>query len=124
MCVHASKLLCVFVFLRHELDQLWSRVQTLEEERTKPAQVELSSLPLTKPENHEDTGGTEKHEEAKEELGDEVWGADLKKTSKNSLQKDREKAARIIQTNWREHRNRVSNTQCTSNIFSYDRYST
>ncbi|XP_076004133.1 IQ domain-containing protein E [Genypterus blacodes] len=113
-----------------ELDQLRSRIQTLEEERTKPAQVGLSSPPLATPERQEDTEvtqrdaegtethedteaiqrdaeGTETHEEAKEEeLGDEACGSDSKRKSKKNLKKDREKAARTIQTSWRDHRNR------------------
>ncbi|KAF7663434.1 hypothetical protein LDENG_00209660 [Lucifuga dentata] len=100
---------------KHEVEQLWSRIQALEEERSKPAEVELSSLSPTTPENDKNTkareremGGKEKQEEPKkEEEGDEVWGADLeKKRSKNGLQNERQKAARIIQTKWREHRNR------------------
>lgn len=89
---------------------MWARIQTLEE---RSAQAELSSLSATSPEDKEDTqagagleegqerdtGGTEE----KEGEGDEELGTDAET-------KDREKAALVIQTSWREHRNRVCNT--------------
>ncbi|KAM3864626.1 LOW QUALITY PROTEIN: IQ domain-containing protein E [Diretmus argenteus] len=103
---------------KQELEQLWVRIQTLEEERSKPAPVELSS-PSTTPENHENTQtregpeegekrpteDEEKQEEPKEEpksAGD----AEEKRWSEDRWRKEREKAARIIQTNWREHSDR------------------
>lgn len=97
----------MFVFLRQELDQLWVRIQTLED-RSK-AQSELSPLSATLHEDTQagagleegeerDTGGQKKEEEDDEELG------------KDAEKKEREKAAFVIQTNWREHRNRVCNT--------------
>ncbi|XP_044046585.1 IQ domain-containing protein E isoform X2 [Siniperca chuatsi] len=92
---------------KQELDQLWARIQTLED-RSTPAQAELTSLSATSPKDNEDTqagagleegeerdtGGKEKEEERDEEL------------SRDAEKKDREKAALVIQTNWREHRNR------------------
>lgn len=102
----------MFVFLRQELDQLWTRIQTLED-RSKPARAELSSVSATSPEDNEDTqvaAGPEEGEErdmggkeGKEEEGDEELSTDTGK-------KEREKAAMVIQTNWREHRNRVCHT--------------
>lgn len=98
------------MFLRQELDQLWARIQTLEE---RSAQAELSAVSATSPEDKEDTqagAGLEEGEERdtggteeKEGGGDEGLGADAEK-------KGREKAALVIQTSWREHRNRVCNT--------------
>lgn len=90
---------------------MYARIQTLED-RSKSAQAELSAVSATSPEDHEDTqtgagleegeerdtGGKEEKEE--EEEGDEELGTDAEK-------KDREEAALVIQTNWREHRNRV-----------------
>lgn len=98
-------------FLRQELDQLLERIQTLED-RSQPAQAELSSLSATSPEDNEDTqavAGLEEGEQRdtggkeKEGEGDGELGTDAEK-------KEREKAALAIQTNWREHRNRVCNT--------------
>ncbi|XP_038568819.1 IQ domain-containing protein E [Micropterus salmoides] len=88
---------------KQELDQLWVRIQTLED-RSK-AQSELSPLSATLHEDTQagagleegeerDTGGQKKEEEDDEELG------------KDAEKKEREKAAFVIQTNWREHRNR------------------
>ncbi|XP_074485831.1 IQ domain-containing protein E isoform X1 [Sebastes fasciatus] len=91
---------------KQELDQLCARIQTLED-RSKPAQAELSSLSSL--EIHEDfqtgagleegeerdTGG----EEEKEVEEDEKLGTDAEK-------KEREKATLVIQTKWRKHRNR------------------
>ncbi|XP_070845910.1 IQ domain-containing protein E isoform X1 [Chaetodon trifascialis] len=93
---------------KQELDQLWARIQTLED-RSQPAKAELSSVSATSPEDNEDTrvaAGREEGEERdtggkgeKEEEGDEELGADAEK-------KERETAASVIQTNWRGHRNR------------------
>ncbi|XP_054460638.1 IQ domain-containing protein E isoform X2 [Anoplopoma fimbria] len=88
---------------KEELDQLLARIQTVED-RSKHAQAELSSLSATSPEDHEDTkagAGLEEgdergaggREEEKEGGGDEEL-------------KEREKSALVIQTNWRQHRNR------------------
>lgn len=104
------------VFLRQELDQLQARIQTLED-RSKLPQAEPSSLSATSSEVNEDTQaasglqeGEEKDtggKEEKEEEGVEEVGTDTEKTK-------REKAALVIQTNWKEHRNRVCYTtqQC------------
>nr|XP_046226830.1 IQ domain-containing protein E [Scatophagus argus] len=88
---------------KQEVDQLRARIQTLEDQ-PKCAQAELSSLSTTSPEDNEDTAGVEEGqqrdtggEEEKGDEGDEQPGAE---------KKEREKAALVIQTNWREHRNR------------------
>ncbi|TKS68532.1 IQ domain-containing protein E [Collichthys lucidus] len=89
-----------------KLDELLARIQTLED-KSKSAQAELSSLSATSPKDNEDTheaeAGLEEEEErdarGKEEKGDEESGREAGK-------KEREKAALVIQTNWREHRNR------------------
>ncbi|XP_029315645.1 IQ domain-containing protein E [Cottoperca gobio] len=75
---------------KQEWDQLWTRIQTLEDE-CKPAQAELPSLSAASPEEggERDTGGKAE----KEGEGD-------------AENKQREKATLVIQTNWREHRNR------------------
>ncbi|XP_035515204.1 IQ domain-containing protein E isoform X1 [Morone saxatilis] len=91
---------------KQELDQLWVRIQTLED-GSKPAQAELCSLSGTSPEDKDsqtgagleeggerDAGGKEQEGEGDEELGTDAE------------QKEKEKAALVIQTNWREHRNR------------------
>ncbi|XP_076583788.1 IQ domain-containing protein E [Chaetodon auriga] len=93
---------------KQELDQLWARIQALED-RSKPAQDELSSVSATSPEDNEDTrfaAGREEGEERdaggkqdKEEQGEEELGT-------NTEKKKREKAALVIQANWRGHRNR------------------
>ncbi|KAG8014619.1 IQ domain-containing protein E [Nibea albiflora] len=95
---------------KQELDELLARIQTLED-KSKSAQAELSSLSATSPKDTEDTGeagaGPEEEEERdtrgkeeKEEEGDEELGTEAEK-------KKREEAALVIQTNWREHRNRA-----------------
>ncbi|KAM4584526.1 IQ domain-containing protein E isoform 2-T2 [Odontesthes bonariensis] len=82
---------------RRELEELWARIQTLEEDKSKLAQAELSSPPpppLSTAESREeegeqrDTGCKKKGADRDEDLGMKV----------------REKAALIIQTNWRQHR--------------------
>ncbi|XP_056266014.1 IQ domain-containing protein E isoform X3 [Pseudoliparis swirei] len=89
---------------QQELAQFLARIQTLEE-RSKPAQAELPSLPGTSPEGHEDTrvgAGPEEGDErltgSREEEEEGGGGEELKR--------EREKSALVIQTNWREHRNR------------------
>ncbi|XP_028260690.1 IQ domain-containing protein E [Parambassis ranga] len=88
---------------KRELEQLWVRIQTLEEEKSKPAQVELSSLCPTTTGSHNETQGRAGLEEGEQrDTGckkEEAEGDDAKR-------KDTEKAAVVIQTNWREHRNR------------------
>lgn len=100
----------LFVPLRQELDKLRARIQTLED-RSKPAQAEPSSVSASSPEDNEDAqdgaGVGEEREtgskEEKEGAGDEELGTD-------AGMQQREKAALVIQTHWREHRNRVGNT--------------
>ncbi|XP_023122554.2 IQ domain-containing protein E [Amphiprion ocellaris] len=95
---------------KQELGQLWARIRTLEENRSKSAQAELSSSlsPTTSnKESQEDTqgrAGLEEGEERdtrckeKEAEGDELCT--------EAEMKEREKAALVIQKNWRQHRNR------------------
>ncbi|XP_069023565.1 IQ domain-containing protein E isoform X1 [Embiotoca jacksoni] len=94
---------------KQELEQLWGRIQTLEEDRNKGSQAELSSPSPTMAESHQDTQGRAGLEEeegrdtgCKEEegvKGDEELGTDAKKNAK-------ERAVSVIQRNWRKHRNR------------------
>ncbi|XP_071765465.2 IQ domain-containing protein E [Centroberyx gerrardi] len=106
---------------KQELEQLWVRIQTLEEDRSKPAGAELSSFSPTTPETHDDTQGREgleegeerqtegkeKQGESKEEQGQQILGTEVeKRRNEDRWKKKREKAARTIQTNWREHRDR------------------
>ncbi|KAM4594483.1 IQ domain-containing protein E isoform 3-T3 [Fundulus diaphanus] len=93
---------------RQELEQLLTRIQTLEEDRSKLVQAEVGSPPPTMAERLEDTvprAGQEEEEERaagceeKGEEGEESPGTDNEMTKK-------EKAALIIQTNWRRHRQR------------------
>ncbi|XP_017282879.1 IQ domain-containing protein E [Kryptolebias marmoratus] len=98
---------------RQELEQLLARIQTLEEDGHKLVRAELSSPPPTVAGSHEDTqsGANQEEEEEEEEErdtgrikekgveGDDESGADAE-------MKEREKAALIIQTNWRQHRQR------------------
>ncbi|XP_022594020.1 IQ domain-containing protein E [Seriola dumerili] len=101
---------------KQELEQLWVRIRSLEDDKIKPALAELSSPSATTAGDHEDSlgrsGQTETEERddgSTEKEGDR--GEDLdrnveEKGSEKRQHKEREKAARIIQTNWREHRNR------------------
>ncbi|XP_047220180.1 IQ domain-containing protein E isoform X2 [Girardinichthys multiradiatus] len=91
---------------RQELEQLLSRIVTLEEDRRKIVQAEVCSTPPTITEHLEDaqhrTGQEEEEERApghqeKGEEEEEALGMDAEMTKK-------EKAASIIQTNWRQHR--------------------
>lgn len=100
----------LFVSLRQELDQLRARIQTLED-GSEPAHAEPSSASASSPEDNEGAQdgagvGEERETGSKEEeegAGDEEMGTD-------AGMREREKAALVIQTHWREHRNRVGNT--------------
>ncbi|XP_075947680.1 IQ domain-containing protein E isoform X1 [Anarhichas minor] len=85
-----------------ELDQLWARIQTLDD-RSKPAQAELPSLSAASPEDHKDTPAGAGPEEADER---DTKGREEKEGGGDEEKKEREKSASVIQTNWREHRNR------------------
>ncbi|GAA6221643.1 IQ domain-containing protein E [Lates japonicus] len=101
---------------KEELEQLWARIQTLEDDKLKPAQAELSSLSPTTAVDREDSpsrSGVKEGEEGDAESGEkegeryEDLGGDAEeKRSVRRQHEEREKAARAIQTNWREHRNR------------------
>ncbi|XP_029996979.1 IQ domain-containing protein E isoform X2 [Sphaeramia orbicularis] len=103
---------------KQEMEKLWVRIQTLEEGRDQTAQTEQPSPSPTMSESHEDTeargGDVEegkdksiKEEELKKgQQGEQDLAADAEKRSENRQQKERERAARIIQTNWREHSSR------------------
>ncbi|XP_026214848.1 IQ domain-containing protein E isoform X2 [Anabas testudineus] len=101
---------------KHELEQLWLRIQTVEEDQIKPAQAELFSLSAATADQLEDTqvrsgqeGGEEKGIGSRQKEGnkDRKLGKDVEKRKNEKSQNyKREKAANIIQTNWKEHRNR------------------
>ncbi|KAM7394571.1 hypothetical protein PAMP_021362 [Pampus punctatissimus] len=88
---------------KQELEQLTVRIQTLEEDRSKLAQAEVSSLSPTTQENQEDTQDRADVEEGEET---DTGGKEKEEGAEKRRQKKREKAASIIQTNWREYRNR------------------
>ncbi|XP_040891091.1 IQ domain-containing protein E isoform X2 [Toxotes jaculatrix] len=100
---------------KQELEQLWVRIRTLEHDKIKATQTEVSSLSATAVDHEDslgrsglkegeerDTGGRDKEGERDDDLVRNV----KKKKSEKRQHKKREKAARIIQTNWREHRDR------------------
>ncbi|XP_026158478.1 IQ domain-containing protein E isoform X2 [Mastacembelus armatus] len=100
---------------KQELEQLWARIQILEGDQIKPAQAELSSVSASAEGDHRDTqdrsdlkAGETKGTVGREKQGtkEEALGRNVEKRSEKRQHKDREKAARIIQTNWREHRTR------------------
>ncbi|XP_038141259.1 IQ domain-containing protein E isoform X2 [Cyprinodon tularosa] len=85
---------------RQELEQLLTRVQTLEDDRSKLVKAEVCLPPPTVEEHLEDAqhrAGQEEEEE--KEKGEEAQRMDAEMAKK-------EKAALIIQTNWRRHRHR------------------
>lgn len=75
-------------------------IQTLED-RIKPAQAELSSLSATSPED------TQALRAGLEEGGERDAGGKEGKEELGTEKKERERAALVIQRNWREHRKRV-----------------
>ncbi|KAM4603761.1 IQ domain-containing protein E [Polymixia lowei] len=108
---------------KQELEQLWLRIQALEEDRSKPAPVEPSpsspSAPekqgstkavggLAEGEEEEEAGGREKQQDLTDEQGEQRSKANVedKIRSEDRWKKEREKAASTIQTSWREHRER------------------
>uniref|UniRef100_A0A667WX92 IQ motif containing E n=1 Tax=Myripristis murdjan TaxID=586833 RepID=A0A667WX92_9TELE len=106
---------------KQELEQLWVRIQALEEDRDKPAPSEFpSSSPIT-PESHEESQASVRQEEGREkddegkdkrweqkiEQGEEISGTYTEEKPRNEdTWKERDKAACIIQKNWRDHRER------------------
>ncbi|KAM6939474.1 IQ domain-containing protein E [Xenentodon cancila] len=92
-----------------ELEQLWARIQTLEDDRSKVAQPKLSSPPPTITESHEHPQRRADQEEGEERVsGCTEKGAegDEEELGIDAEMKERERAALIIQTNWRQHRQR------------------
>ncbi|KAM9770858.1 IQ domain-containing protein E [Menidia menidia] len=92
---------------RQELQEVWARIQTLEEDRSKTTQAEAPTRPpLTGPESQEDTRSRAGQEAGEErDTGSKKKGADGdKELGIDAEMKVREKAALIIQTNWRQHR--------------------
>ncbi|XP_022064628.2 IQ domain-containing protein E [Acanthochromis polyacanthus] len=91
---------------KRELEQLWARIRTLEESRSESAELSPSLSPTTSnKESQEDTqgrAGLEEGEERdtrckeKEAEGDELC---------TEAETKERKAALVIQTNWRQHRN-------------------
>ncbi|XP_028995464.1 IQ domain-containing protein E isoform X2 [Betta splendens] len=103
---------------KHELEQLWLRIQTVEQDKIKPEHAELSPLCATTADRLKDTqvrSGQKDREEKqsrhrlKEGNRDRYLGRVEEKKRNERIQDDkkkREKAASIIQTKWRAHRNR------------------
>ncbi|XP_041839908.1 IQ domain-containing protein E isoform X2 [Melanotaenia boesemani] len=91
---------------RQELEQSWARIRTLEEDRSKLAQTELPSPTMAESyENAQHRAGQEEGE--KKDTGCKEKGMDGEEESQiDAEMKEREKAALIIQTNWRWHRQR------------------
>lgn len=98
----------VFVFLRQELDQLWTRIKTLED-KGKPAEAELPSLSATSPEDTRAGTGLDEGEEMDTGVKEDKGGEGDEELGTDAGNKEREKATLVIQTYWREHRNRVCN---------------
>ncbi|XP_032384546.1 IQ domain-containing protein E isoform X2 [Etheostoma spectabile] len=86
---------------KQELDQLWARIQTLED-KGKPAEDELSSLSATSPEDTLAGTGLDEGEETDTGVKEEKGG----EGEEDAGNREREKATLVIQTFWREHRNR------------------
>lgn len=91
------------------------RIQTLEEDRLKLVEAEFSPPPPPPPTvagSHEDAQ-SRAHQEEDDERGagcTEEMGVERDDESRTDTgKKNREKAALIIQTNWRQHRQRVCN---------------
>ncbi|XP_034544369.1 IQ domain-containing protein E isoform X2 [Notolabrus celidotus] len=100
---------------KEELEQLRARIQTLEE-RSKAAQVELLSLSATSPEDNGDNKDnkdtqavsdpvTEK-ERATECKEERVGDRENAESGADAEKREKEKAASVLQKNWREHRRR------------------
>nr|XP_019958639.1 PREDICTED: IQ domain-containing protein E [Paralichthys olivaceus]XP_019958640.1 PREDICTED: IQ domain-containing protein E [Paralichthys olivaceus] len=83
---------------QQESEQLWVRIRTLES-----ALAELSSPSATTAVDQDDSTCRSGPEEGDET---DTGGRDEEKRGEKRQHKERETAARIIQTNWREHRNR------------------
>nr|XP_020498701.1 IQ domain-containing protein E [Labrus bergylta] len=96
---------------KEELDQLWARIQTLED-RSKAAQAELLALSATSPEDKKDNEDTPAASGLVSEEERDTGGKDeTKKREEEASRTDedkraREKAALVIQTSWRKHRRR------------------
>lgn len=93
---------------KQEVDQLLARIQTLEDE-SKAAQAELCSRSASSPKDNEDTETGAGLEEGERRPGggrEEEEGGGDEELGSAAAKKEREKAALVIQTNWREHRNR------------------
>uniref|UniRef100_UPI0037E73EA9 IQ domain-containing protein E n=1 Tax=Semicossyphus pulcher TaxID=241346 RepID=UPI0037E73EA9 len=93
---------------KEELDRLLERIQTLED-RSKPAQAEPSSLSATPPEDTKDTRAGAEREAGEERASggkDETKVEGDEEARTDGEKKEKEKAALVIQTNWREHRRR------------------
>nr|XP_020478475.1 IQ domain-containing protein E [Monopterus albus] len=95
---------------KQELEQLLVRILILEEDKIKTAQAEHSSLSATMAKDQEDVrgrSGLKEGEECDTGGGKKDGQRDVeKKRSKNRPPKEKEEAARVIQKNWREYRNR------------------
>lgn len=109
-----------FVFPRQELKQLRTQIQTLEEENSKLAQAELSSLPPTLAEETQGSTGVREGEERDTGSKEEAEGGEESVTD-DGEKEEMEKAALDIQICWREHRNRVCNTLMQRKLLISDR---
>nr|XP_004569073.2 IQ domain-containing protein E [Maylandia zebra] len=90
---------------KQELKQLRTLIQTLEEENSKLAQAELSSLPPTLAEETQGSTGVREGEERDTGSKEEAEGGEESVTD-DGEKEEMEKAALDIQICWREHRNR------------------
>ncbi|XP_035769555.1 IQ domain-containing protein E [Neolamprologus brichardi] len=90
---------------KQELKQLRTRIQTLEEENSKLAPAELSSLPPTLAEETRGSTGVREGEERDTGSKEEAEGGEESVTG-DGEKEEKEKAALDIQICWREHRNR------------------
>ncbi|KAM7009231.1 IQ domain-containing protein E isoform 2-T2 [Tautogolabrus adspersus] len=96
---------------KEELEQLWARIQTLED-RSKAAQAELLPLSATSPEDNKDNedthavSGMVSEEERNTGGKDETKKGEDEASRTDEGKRAREKAASVIQTSWREHRRR------------------
>ncbi|CAJ1054025.1 IQ domain-containing protein E isoform X2 [Xyrichtys novacula] len=93
---------------KEELEQLWARIQTLEE-RSKAAEAELSLKEDKRDNNNEEEEEDAQAEEEEEEGGGDAGGEERELDGgeePDAEKREKEKAALVIQEKWREHRRR------------------
>lgn len=93
-------------------EQLLTRIEILEEDRSKPVQAEVCSPSPTLAEPRLDAQqGAGQEEENERAAGCMEKGEKREEALRMDVEMiKREKAALLIQTNWGEHRNRVGNS--------------